>query len=60
MNAGVAIAKKRMRIEQSLYTFSQTLGLTLFEKMPINEIFNKTTTERITDDYPMLFSVSDF
>ena len=56
----IAIAKKRMRIEQSLYTFSQTLGLTLFEKMPINEIFNKTYTERISDDYPMLFSFSDF
>ena len=42
----IAIAKKRMHIEQSLYTFSQTLGLTLFEKMPINEIFNKTATER--------------
>ena len=42
----IAIAKKRMRIEQSLYTFSQTLGLTLFEKMPINEIFNKTATEQ--------------
>jgi len=56
----IAIAKKRMRIEQSLYTFSQTLGLTLFEKMPINEIFNKTATERISDDYPMLFSFSDF
>lgn len=56
----IAIAKKRMHIEQSLYTFSQTLGLTLFEKMPINEIFNKTVTERISDDYPMLFSFSDF
>lgn len=56
----IAIAKKRMHIEQSLYTFSQTLGLTLFEKMPINEIFNKTATERISDDYPMLFSFRDF
>ena len=56
----IAIAKKRMRIEQSLYTFSQTLGLTLFEKMPINEIFNKTATERFSDDHPMLFSFSDF
>jgi len=56
----IAIAKKKMRIEQSLYTFSQTLGLTLFEKMPINEIFNKTVTERFSDDHPMLFSFSDF
>jgi len=56
----ITIAKKRMRIEQSLYTFSQILGLTLFEKMPINEIFSKTATECKMDDYPMLFSFSDF
>jgi len=56
----IATAKKKMHIGQSLYTFSQTLGLTLFEKMPINEIFNKTATERISDDHPMLFSFSDF
>lgn len=43
----IAIAKKKYHIEQSLYTFSQTLGLTLFEKMPINEIFNKNVNERI-------------
>lgn len=56
----IAIAKKRYRIEQSLYTFSQTLGLTLFEKMPINEIFNKPVSERISEDYPMLFNINDF
>jgi len=28
--------------------------------MPINEIFNKTATERFSDDHPMLFSFSDF
>jgi len=56
----IAIAKKRMRIEQSLYTFSLTLDLTHFEKMPINEIFNKTSIERISDDHPLLFSFSDF
>jgi len=56
----IAIAKKKMRIEQSLYTFSQTLGLTLFEKMPINEIFNKVDATKTKSDYPMLFSPSDF
>jgi len=56
----IAIAKKRMCIEQSLYTFSQTLGLTLFERMLINVIVSKTATERISDVHPMLFSYSDF
>lgn len=56
----IALAKKRIRIEQSLYNFFQTLGITLFEKMPINEIFNENHIERITDNYPMLFNFSDF
>lgn len=56
----IAIAKKKMRIEQSLYTFSQTLGLTLFEKIPINEIFNKVDATKTKSNYPMLFSPSDF
>lgn len=56
----IAIAKKKMRIEQSLYTFSQTLGLTLFEKTPINEIFNKVDATKTKSDYPILFSTSAF
>ena len=31
----VAILKKRLRLEASLYTMRQILSLTLFEKMPI-------------------------
>jgi IS4 transposase len=31
----VALAKKRLGIETSLYTFLQVIGLTLFEKTPI-------------------------
>jgi hypothetical protein len=55
-----AIAKKRYKIEQSFYTFSQTLVLTLFEKIPINEIFNKYVNERIFEEYPMLFNINNF
>ena len=46
----VAIIKKRMRIELSLYTILQILSLTLFEKMPLYQVFtpisykNKITT----------------
>ena len=36
----IAIAKKKLDLAISLYTFAQTLGLTLFEKTPIKELFN--------------------
>jgi len=36
----IAIAKKKHDLAISLYTFAQTLGLTLFEKPPIKELFN--------------------
>jgi len=35
----VAIVKKRLKLEHSLYTLLQIFSLTLFEKMPINELF---------------------
>ena len=33
----VAILKKRLQLEASLYTILQILSLTLFEKMPISQ-----------------------
>jgi transposase len=36
----IAIAKKKLDLAISLYTFAQTMGLTLFEKTPIKELFN--------------------
>lgn len=36
----IAIAKKKLDLAITLYTFAQTLGLTLFEKTPIKELFN--------------------
>ena len=36
----VAIIKKRLKIELSLYTFLQILSLTLFEKMPLHQAFS--------------------
>ena len=35
----VAIIKKRLKLEKSLYTFLQILSLTLFEKMPLYQAF---------------------
>jgi Transposase DDE domain/Domain of unknown function (DUF4372) len=35
----IAIVKKKLNLAISLYTFAQTLGLTLFEKTPVKELF---------------------
>jgi len=49
----VAIMKKRLKIDLSLYTILQILSITLFEKMPIyqaltdNSYINKTTSGHI-------------
>jgi hypothetical protein len=56
----IAIAKKRMQIKQSLYTFAQTLGLSLFEKIPINEMFNKNIEPPKNECFYNLFCDSDF
>jgi chromate transport protein ChrA len=39
----VAIVKKTMKLDQSLYTILQILTVTLFEKTPINRALAKTT-----------------
>ena len=38
----VAIAKKKFMLEQSLYEILQILSLSLFEKMPLNQLFQQT------------------
>ena len=54
----LALAKKKLGLEQSLYTISQTLGFVLFEKVPINQLFNKNHNPVSSDEYPNLFSMS--
>ena len=47
----IAIAKKKFDLAISLYTFAQTLGLTLFEKTPIKELFNnKNLINNLSDE----------
>jgi len=47
----IAIAKKKHDLAISLYTFAQTLGLTLFEKTPIKELFNdKNLIKNMSDE----------
>jgi len=45
----VAIIKKRLGIEASLYTILQVLSLTVFEKIPLNQMLN--TQECKTQNY---------
>ena len=56
----IAIAKKRCKIDQSLYSFSQICGVTPFEKVPLNELFSKSSTSVPVDDIPNLFSNNHF
>jgi len=37
----IAIAKKQLGVKASLYTFLEVIGLTLFEKMPILQVFEE-------------------
>jgi hypothetical protein len=58
----LALAKKKMHINQSLHTISKNVGLFLADKTPINELFNKTLPEKneSEDSYPSLFDPNDF
>ena len=38
----VAIAKKKFMLNQTLYEILQILSISLFEKMPINQLFQET------------------
>lgn len=48
----VAIAKKRLGVEASLYTILQILSLTLFEKIPLDQLFNDTALENFDGENP--------
>ena len=39
----VAIVKKRLGLEASLYTLLQVFSVTLFEKMPMSQAFSEST-----------------
>jgi len=58
----LALAKKRLCIEQSLHTISKNVGLFLMDKTPINELFNKQIPEEEEQqaEYPSLFGPDDF
>ncbi len=45
----IAIVKKRLRLESSIYTLLQILSVTLFEKMPVNEALSCATNNTVTE-----------
>ena len=55
----VAIIKKRLIIEQSLYTILQILSVSIFEKMPIYQALTNTFYEKETTPYYKQLSLFD-
>lgn len=45
----VAIAKKKFMLKQSLYEILQILSISIFEKMPINKLFQQTQKQYFKD-----------
>lgn len=45
----VAIVKKKLKLELSLYSILQILSLTLFEKMPIKQVFQGVELQNINE-----------
>ena len=56
----VAIVKKRLKSELSLYTTLQILSLTLFEKTPLNQLLDNFPNKNIQDNIPSQLYLFDF
>jgi len=55
----VAIMKKRLKIEGSLYTILQVLSVTIFERMPLIQVLTESVYENETSsNYDQLFLFS--
>ena len=48
----VAIAKRRMALQPSLYTILQVLSVHLFEKTPIQQAFSDINVQIHDDEFP--------
>ena len=56
----VAIVKKRLELDASLYTLLQILSLTLFEKMPILKAFSQAEPQNETDSIRNQLKLFDY
>jgi IS4 transposase len=55
----VAIVKKRLQLSASLYEILQILSLTMFEKIPLDQLLTQTISEQIqpvSDNQLILFA----
>lgn len=55
----VAIVKKRLQLPASLYEILQILGLTMFEKLPLDQLLVQTISDQIqpvSDNQLILFT----
>ena len=55
----VAIIKKRLKIQPSLYTILQIFSITLFERMPILQAFTKDTYKNKITNRPIQLNLFD-
>jgi hypothetical protein len=56
----VAIVRKRLALESSLYQILQILSLTLFEKVPISQALQPSDSQNESDDDPNPLILFDF
>ena len=55
----VAIVKKLLKLDQSLYTILQILSVTLFEKTPILQAFSRTQCKNRENEMANQLSLFD-
>jgi hypothetical protein len=55
----VAIIKKRLKIETSLYNILQVLSLTLFEKLPLIQLLDKSNNNPMFIDDSIQLNLFD-
>lgn len=55
----VAIVKKRLGVEASLYTILQILSLTLFEKTPLDQLLNDAALQNLDGENPTQLNLFD-
>jgi IS4 transposase len=55
----VAIVKKRLSVEASLYTILQILSLMLFEKTPVDQLLNDRALQNLNGETPTQLNLFD-
>ena len=55
----VAITKKKLMLKQSLYEILQIISISIFEKMPINQLFQQTHLQYFKEQNPNQLKIWD-